>query len=297
MVQERNLPRVIQRLRRVNYSAYADFPADNRRGDLAYATDRLVLYRWSGSAWQRITIHSSSGAAAAIPTAADLPNGSLYFETDTLDVKQVQAGAWVIIFDYSNIAGSIATHAGLATVHQDAPAIAAGLIATHAGIAIAHQDAPGLIATHAGNANAHHTPPLATKEFWCPVTRATTISGNGDFFGGHINDPGDYACMNFIIPHDFTSLSEAVIVLNPQLGGGHRFDITTGYAASGEAYTTHAESMLDHEPTLVQWQLHEIDISSILSSIAADDYCGVKIVGDAVNTPDAMIIGFRLKYT
>ena len=84
--------------RRVWYSAFANLPATgNRIGDLAYATDRVVFYRWGGAAWQAVTIHSSSGTAAAIPTAADLPNGSLYFETDTGELKQVQAGAWAAI--------------------------------------------------------------------------------------------------------------------------------------------------------------------------------------------------------
>lgn len=81
----------------VYYGTYVTFPASGAIGDLAYATDRLVLYRWSGAAWQPITTHASSGLAVDIPTAANLPNGSLYFETDTLILKQVQAGAWAVL--------------------------------------------------------------------------------------------------------------------------------------------------------------------------------------------------------
>jgi hypothetical protein len=85
----------IPQLRRVIYDTYGNFPTTNlREGDLAYATDRLVLYRWSGAAWQAITIHCSSGVAANIPNAANLPNGSIYYETDTNIMKQVQSGAW-----------------------------------------------------------------------------------------------------------------------------------------------------------------------------------------------------------
>ena len=88
----------IPQKRKVFYDTYANLPTTGLNiGDLGYATDRLVFYRWSGAAWQAITIHSSSGAAAAIPTAADLPNGSLYYETDTGITKQVQAGAWASI--------------------------------------------------------------------------------------------------------------------------------------------------------------------------------------------------------
>ena len=88
----------ISYIRQVIYTTYANFPAGGLKpGDLAYATDRLVLYRWSGTAWQATTIYSSSGTAGAIPAAADLPNGSLYYETDTTILKQVQAGAWAVI--------------------------------------------------------------------------------------------------------------------------------------------------------------------------------------------------------
>jgi len=88
----------IPQLRNVYYAAYAAFPTTGlKAGDLGYATDRLVLYRWDGAAWQPITIHSSSGLAANIPNAADLPDGSFYYETDTKLTKQVQAGAWVDI--------------------------------------------------------------------------------------------------------------------------------------------------------------------------------------------------------
>ena len=105
----------IPRMRDVTYDAYANFPASgNSTGDLAYATDRLVFYRWSGAAWQSVTIHSSSGAAAAIPTAGDLPNGSLFQETDTGLVKQVQAGAWVAIASGSVVTEGLYTGSGAA---------------------------------------------------------------------------------------------------------------------------------------------------------------------------------------
>ena len=88
----------IPRLRRVYKATYANLPTTGlKAGDLGYATDRLVFYRWSSAAWEAVTIHSSSGLAANIPAAADLPNGSLYFETDTNLLKQIQSGAWATI--------------------------------------------------------------------------------------------------------------------------------------------------------------------------------------------------------
>lgn len=86
----------IPQMRKVYYATYANLPTTGLKvGDLGYATDRLVFYRWSGAAWEALTIHSSSGVAANIPTAANLPDGSLYYETDTTKLKQVQSSAWV----------------------------------------------------------------------------------------------------------------------------------------------------------------------------------------------------------
>lgn len=86
------------------YTTYAAFPATGLRVgyDFAFATDRLVFYYWNGAAWVALTVHSSAGLAADIPTAGNLPNGSFYFETDTLKAKRVVAGAWVTTLDPSS---------------------------------------------------------------------------------------------------------------------------------------------------------------------------------------------------
>lgn len=83
--------------RSVTYDTYTNFPTSPAVEDLAYATDRKTLYRWSGAAWQYLTQYHGYGTAALIPTAANLPDGSTYYETDTLKTQQVQAAAWVEI--------------------------------------------------------------------------------------------------------------------------------------------------------------------------------------------------------
>lgn len=88
----------IPQIRQVFYATYANLPTTGvKAGDLGFATDRLVLYRWSGSAWESISIASSSGLFSARPTAANLPNNSLYYATDTAILYQVQSGSWVAI--------------------------------------------------------------------------------------------------------------------------------------------------------------------------------------------------------
>jgi len=109
----------IPRIRNVYYATYANLPVTGIRvGDLSYATDRLVFYRWSGAAWQAITIHSSSGVAANIPPAANLPEGSLYAETDTGETKQIQSGAWVKIAVSSPGGATIVRKTGDETVNN-----------------------------------------------------------------------------------------------------------------------------------------------------------------------------------
>lgn len=89
---------VIPAIRNVIYDTYANLPSSGISvGDLGYATDRLVLYRWSGSAWQAVTISCRSGVAGSIGTATDYPAGSLYFATDTSVLYQQQGGSWVSI--------------------------------------------------------------------------------------------------------------------------------------------------------------------------------------------------------
>lgn len=101
---------VIPKIRKVYYTTYANLPTTGLTiGDLGYATDRKVLYEWDGSAWQPITIYSGSGTAASIPDAANLPDGSIYYETDTYKTKQVQSGAWVAIVDPTSFGMSSAS--------------------------------------------------------------------------------------------------------------------------------------------------------------------------------------------
>ncbi len=88
----------IPRLYQCFYGTYASLPIGGLNGNpLGFATDRLVLYRWNGASWDPLTFYCSSGPDASKPTAADLPNGSVYFADDTIKLYQVQAGAWVDI--------------------------------------------------------------------------------------------------------------------------------------------------------------------------------------------------------
>ena len=103
----------IQRYTRVFNDTYTNLPTANvRQGELGYATDRRVLYRWTGAAWSDLTIYSDSGAIATIPAAANYPEGSLFYATDTLELWQVQAATWMkivsdVIYSGADVIGDI----------------------------------------------------------------------------------------------------------------------------------------------------------------------------------------------
>ena len=137
----------------------------------------------------------------------------------------------------------------------------------------------------------------ATKEFFVPVNRADDFDQTGALPGAYINSTGERAWIAFHIPHDFSSITEAVVILNPLTTATHRFDITSDYAAVGEAFNIHSESDLNHDFSMTAFQFYEMDVSGVLSSLSAGDYGGIKLLGDATNTPNALVIGFRLKYT
>jgi len=84
--------------RSVYYDTYANLPIANvLTGDLAWATDRGVFYRWSGVAWVFVSISSRSGALGDIGVAANYPPGSLYQDTTNDELYMLIGGAWVKI--------------------------------------------------------------------------------------------------------------------------------------------------------------------------------------------------------
>lgn len=86
---------VIPLMREVIYDTYANFPsAGLTKGDLAWATDRKCLYRWSGSAWQPIGISSRHGDYEDRGDPADYPESSLYQADDTNTLYMIVIGAW-----------------------------------------------------------------------------------------------------------------------------------------------------------------------------------------------------------
>jgi hypothetical protein len=137
----------------------------------------------------------------------------------------------------------------------------------------------------------------ATKEFWVPVTKAASMEFHGHYPVGRLNASWERANISFHVPHDFTSITEAYIVIIPKTSHATApLDIYSMYASVGEAYNTHSESDEATTYNITDDQIFEIDISGILTSLSAGDYVGVAIV--SVYAGDlADVLGVRFKYS
>ena len=138
---------------------------------------------------------------------------------------------------------------------------------------------------------------IATKEFFVPVTYANGGSmGLISDYPGLYSSGGAYGAASFNIPNDFTSIVSAVLLIIPTVSNAlGNIDIWSDYAASGENYQTHSESNTGSSYNLTANELYSIDLSGILSSIAAGDNVGIRS-RDSGNVPKPYLIGVRFRY-
>jgi hypothetical protein len=135
----------------------------------------------------------------------------------------------------------------------------------------------------------------ATKEIFGQVVHSDQgFSLNNSYAVTLIDASGESAFMALHIPHDFSSIGEAVIISRPSTCSTPDYDITTNYSTTGQHYaTTHTCTINDTTSTVANI-LQEINIACALSCIAADDYVGIHIERDSAGSHN--IIGVRIKY-
>ena len=147
----------------------------------------------------------------------------------------------------------------------------------------------------------------ATKELWFPVLAINDGVGDNTFpytlYGG---TPGDRRMaaaapdstsaiyINVIIPHDFNSLTDMVLITVPNTTETIQADIHSEYGQVGEPRNTHIASLLDDTFAAVANQIMEWSISGVIPSATAGDRVGLQISSD---TTELLIMGLRLKYT
>jgi len=99
-----------------------------------------------------------------------------------------------------------------------------------------------------------------------------------------------------VFPDDFTTLTKAVVVMIPDASETVQADFSSQYAAEGEQYNTHGESIADAQLAVTAGRIEEFDVSGLFDAEApaAGDYFGVKFESD---TSDLYVLGLRLDYT
>lgn len=138
----------------------------------------------------------------------------------------------------------------------------------------------------------------ATKEFFVPATYGDgTHQAFVDYPVWYCGAVDKFAAVAFYVPADFNSITEAVFVGVPaNTQAAANYDIYSDYAAAGELYNAHSESDLASTYNVTINIMTEIDISGILSALAAGDYVGVRLMVKAVDHY-FLALGVRFKYS
>ena len=137
----------------------------------------------------------------------------------------------------------------------------------------------------------------ATKEFIVPVTVSPQMTFRESRPCGRLDNINESAYMFFEIPDDFSSLTEAVVLVIPRANqASANWDIRSQYCAPGEGSNTHEESDSASTYNVTDLQSFEVDVSGILTSLNPGDSGGIKITqADAAHHLD--VEGLRIKYS
>jgi len=117
----------------------------------------------------------------------------------------------------------------------------------------------------------------------------------GDHIGSSVSVNGT-GNVEFRIPDDFSSIVGIDVVIIP--GGTDAatdIDLNSDYAGVGELFNAHSESNTTITYNLTINQIAELDVSSVFTSVAANDMCGLELDANNV-TGGFLILGLRLRY-
>ena len=138
---------------------------------------------------------------------------------------------------------------------------------------------------------------VATKEFFVPVTFGNEMTYRNYYPVARCNAQFEIGWMSFRVPHDFSSIITAeIIVICEATQAAADWDIFSGYAAAGESHDTHSEGDAASTYNVTNDEFEVVDISGILSSLAADDYVGIHLEQGTAGH-NVSILGIRFKYS
>lgn len=107
-------------------------------------------------------------------------------------------------------------------------------------------------------------------------------------------DSSSGAFFNFQVPDDFSSLTEAKVVIIPDATETIQWDVNADWGAAGESHTANSDSESNVTQAVTNDEIEELDVSGALDGIAAGDYVGMRFLSD---TDSLHVLGLRLKYS
>lgn len=137
-----------------------------------------------------------------------------------------------------------------------------------------------------------------TKEFYVPVTyESGGISASTSYPVASLGTAPNYACTSFKVPHDFSVILSAELIVIPiTTQANNDWDISSDYGALGESKSQHSEADAVTTYNTTAYQLFAVDISGILTALAADDFVGIKLLLSN-SAHDVQVLGVRFRYS
>lgn len=108
--------------------------------------------------------------------------------------------------------------------------------------------------------------------------------------------------IEFLVPHDFSAIHTAEIIVVPAATGNLRRSVATNFGGCGEDYNVHTDSIAAGEVAVTVNDVECLDISAALTGLAAGDYVGVEFTRHASHANDTVdadvyLLGLRFRYT
>jgi hypothetical protein len=138
----------------------------------------------------------------------------------------------------------------------------------------------------------------STKEFFVPVvyTSNGAYGVEDEYACVKMTAVGQNAYMTFHAPHDYSSITNAVIVIIPGCTQANaNWDIYSNYAAVGQDSVTHSQNNTAATYNVASGIIYELDISGILTNLAAGDNVAIRLLQSG-NGHNLNVLGIRFKY-
>lgn len=140
-------------------------------------------------------------------------------------------------------------------------------------------------------------PPSDTKQFFVYVVSLdgatfpyTTFESSFTLAPLANNVAGSFL---FPVPHDFTSLTDAAVMVIPDASETIQWDVFTKFGAVGEAFDANSDSIIDDTLAVINNEITELDITAAFTGLAAGDHVGVDFVS---NISDIRAAVLRIRY-